>query len=334
MLKRIVLGCTIMLACLPAPNQVWAQQKSPSPIRILVDGGGSNSRSIIEAVRRANAKNDIELEFANGPGDPYDLQLRVGIETEIKEDEEEDEYGNVRTQYYYRHYTSAHALTANGKLLFSVNRRRHNFRFEYLATEVINNINRHYELIRKESIAGGRVSQETINRIEPKDVVNAGGEEMPKEPGVYYKDGTDWILLAESLANVKTRGVATALLTIGLSSVRTYDIYSGPSSKLQLREQTPEFYVRSYSVPEANVAILRLKKVKDQREVQSSSFSFLGGSDIKANDIHRIKVIRISDDFYKLVPDTELKAGEYVLDLDLKGPSTGAYEFGIMGSKN
>jgi hypothetical protein len=343
MLRRVILGCMMVLVCLPVPNQAWPQQESHRPIRILVEGEGAISRSIIEAVRRANAKNDIRLEFASGYGSPYDLRLSVrsGIETQEYEmpcDCEDDGYST-----HYNHYfsTTADALTADGKLLFSVNGIdgfgvAARVAYENVATEIIKKINLHFESLMKESISRDRVSHDTINQIEPKEGVNAKTEDMPKEPGVYYKDGSDWVLLAESLANVKSRGVAMAILTIGISSVRYYDVYGGHSSKLQFREQNLEFYVRGYPIQEGNVGIVRLKKVKDQREVQSSSTSFLlfRYSGTKTKDIHRVKVTRISDDFYKLLPDTELKTGEYVLDLDLKGPSTGAYDFGIMRSKN
>jgi hypothetical protein len=336
MLRRITLGCMMMLVCLPVPNQAGPQQESPRPIRILVEGEGSVPRSIIEALRRASANYNIKLEFVSGSGDPYDLRLfvRSGVGSREVPCYCEDEDSSIHYESYY--FTSADALTADGKLLFEVKGNGGTpgisaliIAYESLAREVFKNIDHHVESLRKESISNDRVSQETINQIEPKEAVNARTEEIPKEPGVYYKDGTNWILLRESLTKMKTRGIVKAILTIWLSSTRGYDVYNGASSKLQLPEQKPEFYIRTYPISEENIAIVRLKKEKDRREVQSSSLSLRKYSGIKAKDIHRIKVTRISDDFYKLVPDAELQSGEYALDLDLSTPTIGGYEFGI-----
>jgi hypothetical protein len=333
MLGRVILGCMMMLVCLPVPNQAWPQQESLSPIRILVegDGYGSASRFIIEALRRATAKTDIKLGFASGSADPYHIRLLIDGRWDSREvwDYSEEEGSTTRTETFYA--TSANAQKADGKLLFEVQRNGSEPRsaYEKLVTEVIKNIHRHVESLRKESILSDRVSQESIDQIEPKDAVNAMSEDKPKEPGVYYKNGTAWILLAESLTKHDTRGIATAILTIGLSSVRSFDVYLGVSANAQFREQKPEFYVRDFQFSEGKLAIIKLKKVKDRREVQRGAFSFRGSSRLSDKDIHRIKVTQISDDFYKLVPETELESGEYVLDLDLSDSVNGAYEFGV-----
>jgi hypothetical protein len=334
MLKRIVLGCMMILVCLPLPNRAWPQEKSPSPIRILVEGEGTISRSIIEGVRRARANYDIKLEFVSGGGDPYDLRLLVsnGYGTASGSCSCSEGSSDYSETIYH---TTVNALTAGGKLLFMVTHASDSPRKvnNDVATEVIQNINYHFESIRKESIANAKASQETINQIESKEAVKSSTEEPPKEPGVYYKDGTNWILLAESLPTRKVRGMARALLTVMLASGQVYDVYSGASSQVQIREPKPEFYVRVFPIAQQELAIVRLKKEKDQREVQSRSFSIRGGSGHKNEDIHKLKATQITHDFYKLVPEEELQPGEYVLDLYISDAETGVYEFGILPSK-
>jgi hypothetical protein len=334
MLKRIVLGCMMILVCLLVPNRAWPQEKSPSPLRILVEGEGTISRSIIEAVRRANAKNDIKLEFVSGVGGPYDLRLLVssGYGTASGSCSCSEGSSSYSETIYH---TTVNALTASGKLLImmthasDVPSKANN----EVATAVIQNIIYRFESIQKESIANAKAPQETINQIESKEAVKSSAEEPPKEPGVYYRDGTNWILLAESLPTTKVRGMGRALLTVMLASVRFYDVYSGTSAQVQIREQKPEFYVRDFPIAHQELAIVQLKKEKDRREVHSSSVSLLRGSGHKNVDLHKLKATRISNDVYKLVPEDELQPGEYVLDLYISDTDTGVYEFGIVGSK-
>jgi hypothetical protein len=339
MLKRIVLGCMMILVCLPVSNPARAQQKSPSPIRILVEG--DKATSIIEALRKANTKYDIKLEFAAGPDHPYDLRLLVRRWSEIREvgNFSPDEDNSNDTEYIF--YASANAQTADGKLLFDVKGERASsfplsiYRkvYEDVAKGVIKNIYRHYESIRKESITSGRVSPETINQIAPEEAVKASAEEPPKEPGVYYKDRNDWILLAESQAKRKLGGIATAILTIGLFSIRSYDVYRGASAKVQIPERRPQFYVRGFPVAEEDIAFIRLKKDKDRREVLSKTTSIRGSSGHKTGVTHGVNATRISDVVYKLVPEAELPSGEYVLDLFLSDSVTGTFEFGVTPSE-
>src|SRR2546426_3227720 len=307
--RRIILAylACMFLLCLSTPNQAWPQPESPRPIRTLVEGESSISRAMIEALRRVYANQETKLEFTLNTADPYDLRLIVsngsGGDTESCSCTEGAD--NVTINIYT---TTVAALGSDGKLLFidtysDTAAKKIN---DEVAALVSKNINRLAGTVRKEAIASAA-----------REASGGSSEEPPKEPGVYQRDGSNWILLAESLSEEKSR-VGKFLLTAGLAPVREYDVYQGNSAKLQITQVKPEFYVRGFPVSETDLAILKLKKVDSRREIQSGSFSFIrGSSEPYEKNIHKLKVTQITDGLYKLAPAEELKAGEYVLDLSL-----------------
>jgi hypothetical protein len=325
MLRRIILAylACMFLGCLSTPNQAWPQQESPRPIRTLVEGESSISRAMIEALRRVYANQETRLEFTLNTGDPYDLRLIVsngsGGATESCSGIECN--GSVTINIYH---TTVAALGSDGKLLFidtysDTAAKKIN---DEAAALVSKNINRLAGTLRKEAIAAAA-----------REAASGSSEEPPKEAGVYQRDGSNWILLAESLSDGETR-VGQFLLTVGLAPLREYDVYRGNSAKLQITQVKPEFYVRGFPVSETDLAILKLKKVDSRREIQSRSFSFIRGrSKPYEKNIHKLKVTRITDGLYKLIPAEELKEGEYALDLSLSDSTSGAYEFGISSKK-
>jgi len=313
MLKRIFPACLacLILVSLPITKPARTEQESPRSIRILVEGESSLSRALIEALRRANANHDNKLEFTIDPSDPYDLRLIFSKGSGSASASCEDSVVGV-TLYY----TNSNALGRDGKLLFITTHADDTQRQANTAAaeEMIKNIYQQIGSLMKESIAAG----------------SSSGEEPPKEPGLYYKESSNWILLAESLSTEKVRGVGKLVMTMGMSRARFYEIYNGVSTKLRITQEKPEFYVRGFPVSEKDLAILQLKIVEGRREVESGSQSlFRGSSGYDPKAIRKLKTTQISATLYKLVPEEELKSGEYALDLDLKDSESGAYEFGI-----
>jgi hypothetical protein len=328
MFIRTILVC-LTLASLPVTYWAWPQQVSTRPINIMVEGEESSTRSMIEALQRVNAKYDIKFEFVNDAAAPYDLRLQVSDKkytyTRYCNCDDDDPSKEEEVVAYS---ASAHAFTADGNSLFRIYRSSESYLvIENTATEVIKNIYRDYYSIRHESDSGDSFSRDTLKEtsswIEPEVAVKTAVEKALKEPGFYYKDGTNWVQFEEKHPDTQMRGFAKAMLTFGLSKLRYYDVLSGASAKVQISETKPVFYVRGYPISEQDLAIVKLEQVKDHREVE------LTNKERKPKVSYSLKATRISDVIYKLVPQEELPAGEYMVDLFLSDTVTSVREFGI-----
>src|SRR5215831_10155763 len=191
MFKRASLLC-VLLSFLSTTTQALPRQESqPNSLRILVEGEPSVSRSIIEAMRRINAKYDVKFEFVDEPDARHDLRLIVSG-------------GNGKVQFSGTcsdniispaqcYFNSIVALTPDGKLLFTVSRSGGSPReaVDGVTTEAIRNIYSQSTLLQKQSPFKAGAPQENVKPIEP------AVQEPPNEPGVYYKSGVDWIRLAQ-----------------------------------------------------------------------------------------------------------------------------------------
>jgi len=158
--------------------------------------------------------------------------------------------------------------------------------------------------------------------------MSSTGDSIPGEPGIYYKAPDGWLRLEQaSPSAAEARGVATALLTAGVSGVRMIQAYSAAASHLQIREQRPTFYVRGVALSDQDVRIVRLEKKKDHREIVAASITPLNVKDgYRERDSNEVVVSRTSGDVVAITPRTELKPGEYLLSfgrLELR------YDFGI-----
>jgi len=322
MFRRIIPAgfAFLILVSLPLPKHAEPQQEATRPIRILVEGESSVSRTMIEALRRENASYNIKLEFISDFSDPYDIRLIVsngsGSDSTLCSC---DTTSNWVTVYN----TTAIALGRDGKLLFTANRAAPTQQLvnQVAAVAVIKNIYRRFDALKQEAIAA-------------KEAASNESQEPPKEPGVYYKDGSNWVLLPESLPKAEVRGAEKWVMTFGIASIRGYDTYNGASAKLQITQTRPEFYVRGFPISEKDLVILQLKKVGAQREIETGTFTSRGKkSGLNHKDIHTLIATQIHDTIYKLVPEQDLNPGEYVLDLFLSEPGSGFYEFGITTAK-
>ncbi len=326
MFKRASLLC-VAFSFLSTTTQAWSQIGSPpNTLRILVVGEPSLSSSIIEATRRINAKYDLKFEFVDEPHAQHDLKLIVsGGNGEAQIHCDPCSITVFPSAQYY--YNSIVALSPDGKLLFTVSRSGSSAPevVEYAATVAIRNIYGQSTLLKKQSTFNSGAPQDTVKPIVPTQALEATAQGLPAEPGVYYKDGVDWIRLTTPSTRLNVKGFA-------LSRIRASKVYAGASAKAQVAELKPEFYVRDFTVSEQEIRLVRLETKKDHREAQAErqTDSVYG---YKANDTHRVKVTRVSNGVYKITPASELPAGEYTLILYESYLEGHEYEFGITLSK-
>jgi hypothetical protein len=322
MFNRASLLC-ITLSFLAATMPVQAQQEPFRFLRIFVEGEPSFSLSIIEALRRNSAKYDLRFEFAGGYGDPYDLRLIASTGSGSTS------CIGAGTSCSFSYLTIA-ALAPDGKLLFTVT--QPDVLADGAAVQVIRNIYSHSVMPRKQPTPDLSGSQEASKPVVPTTAVKTMAQEPPADPGVYYKNNADWIRLTESpVDDVMTKGGGMFLLSFGASSVKIVYLYDGAAAELQVSTQQPEFYVRGFAISDRDVRILRLERKQDHRELQVSSLSPGRSKGIRPNDIYKVAVTRLSDGAYKIAPASELKPGEYILEVYR---DNGGYAFGIVPLKN
>ena|GEM_PF-1749764 len=322
MFNRTSLLC-LTLSFLAATMPVQTQQDPLRFLRIYVEGEPSFSLSMIEALRRNGAKYDLRLEFAGGSGDPYDLRLIAitgsGSTSCI----------GASTSCSFSYSTIA-GLAPDGKLFFTV--AQPDVHADGAAVQVIRNIYSHSVMSRKQPTPDLSGGQEANKPVGPTTAVKAMVQELPADPGVYYKKNADWIRLTESPVNdVVTKGSGKFLLSFGASEIKIVYLYNGAAAEVQVSTPQPEFYLRGFAISDQDIRILRMERRQEHRELQVNSLSPGRVKGYRPDDIYKVAITRLSDAVYKIAPVSELKPGEYILKVY---GNDGGYAFGIAPLKN
>jgi hypothetical protein len=137
----------------------------------------------------------------------------------------------------------------------------------------------------------------------------------PPEVGVYWKDGTNFILVqGQALTQTKAGGKAGSFFTNGLRN-QHWDAYvDGPTSKNVVKERRPAFY---FYVPDgsdsSDYVLIKLNKKVDHREFQVGSFGGITGG---KSGVQRDKEVPFKADhmgirMYKITLSEDLKPGQY-----------------------
>ena len=137
----------------------------------------------------------------------------------------------------------------------------------------------------------------------------------PPEVGVYWKDGTNFVMIqGQALTQTKAGGKAGSLFTNGLRN-QHWDAYvEGPTSKSVVKERHPVFY---FYVPDGSTSsdyvLIKLNKKGDRREFQVGSFGGISGG---KSGVQRDKEVPFKADhmgirIYKITLNEDLKPGQY-----------------------
>jgi hypothetical protein len=161
-----------------------------------------------------------------------------------------------------------------------------------------------------------------INPVPPPPTVMTASTAMtvdpnfpPPEVGVYWKDGTNFVLVqGQALSQTKAGGKAGSFFTNGLRN-QHWDAYvEGPTSKNIVKERRPAFY---FYVPDgsdsSDYVLIKLNKKGDRREFQIGSFGGITGG---KSGVQRDKEILFKADhlgirIYRISLNEDLKPGEY-----------------------
>jgi hypothetical protein len=148
----------------------------------------------------------------------------------------------------------------------------------------------------------------------------------PPEVGVYWKDGTNFVLIqGRAVDQTKAGGKAGSLFTDGMRS-QHWDAYlEGPTSKNIVKERQPVFY---FYVPDgedsSDYVLIKLNKKGDRREFQIGSFGGITGgkSGVKRDKEREFRAEHVGIRTYRVTLNTELKPGEYAFFMGTGASST------------
>lgn len=152
---------------------------------------------------------------------------------------------------------------------------------------------------------------------------------MPTAPGVYCRQGNlPWTKMeSATVSDTKTKGIDTFIRTDGYMNLSMTIIYAGSRAPLQVAVPRPAFYVRGAGAAK-DAVIAQLSRAEDRRTLQTASSA--GGVDnklgVKKNELRNSTVTVYADGSFSIVPDEDLKPGEYILLFG--NPNTGC-DFGI-----
>lgn len=152
---------------------------------------------------------------------------------------------------------------------------------------------------------------------------------MPSPPGVYYRGGdSQWVKIEPApVLDMKAKGVNTFIETNGYMNLNMTILYVGSHAPLQILEHRPTFYVRGAG-PASEALIAQLASEKDRRMLQTVSSVASEGNKmgVKKKEIRSSTATIYADNSFSVVPDADLKPGEYIL---LFGNGNSSYAFGI-----
>ena len=156
----------------------------------------------------------------------------------------------------------------------------------------------------------------------------------PPEVGVYWKDGTKFVLLqGMTVSQAKVGGRAGSFFTNGMRSEHWDATVAGPTSQNRVKDRRPVFY---FYVPDGDTAadyvLIKLEKKSDHREFQVGSFGGVTGgkSGVKKDKEINYHAEHVGIRVYKITLDSDLKAGEYAFFLGTGAQSN--MSGGSMGS--
>ncbi|HXZ26998.1 MAG TPA: hypothetical protein VEG08_03255 [Terriglobales bacterium] len=137
----------------------------------------------------------------------------------------------------------------------------------------------------------------------------------PREIGMYWKDGTNWVTLyGQNVSQAKIGGRWAHAFSYGIASKHWNAEVQGEHSRNVVKDRNPVFYVY---VPEGmsptDYTLLKLDKKSDHRQFEVGSIAGWGGgkSGLRESNMRGFDFVQIAPRTFKLTLVQELKPGEY-----------------------
>lgn len=157
--------------------------------------------------------------------------------------------------------------------------------------------------------------------------ISAQDLKPPADRGVYMQEGDKWVGIPKASAESKTKGLGLFIETGGYTNLGTDGILTGTKSATRTKTSRPTFYVRETGNPK-NVALIQLVKKGGRRTFHTSSADKTTENKLgfKKTVLRKTAVTEHPDGTYSIIPEQDLKPGEYLLVL---GDAETSFDFGI-----
>lgn len=158
----------------------------------------------------------------------------------------------------------------------------------------------------------------------------------PPEVGVYWKDGSNFVLIpGQAISQSKVGGRANNVFTYGIKQMHWDAFLNGATSNNRVKDERPAFY---FYVPDgasaADYVLLKLEKKGDRREFQIGTFGgwFGGRSGVERDREVPFKAEHVGIRIYKVSLNSVLRPGEYAFFMGTGQQSATAGELAGKGA--
>jgi hypothetical protein len=179
--------------------------------------------------------------------------------------------------------------------------------------------------------------QEQARRIMPLDVdaslEAAPGVFIPPGEGLFVYDGKSVLRLTQAQADNKldkAKAVEQVLVPIPIVPSRRNLSIPRPHAEVRVKNEQPEFYMRTADAREPNMVLIRAKVHADSRLIENVDTYLQAISKTKRNEVVAQRW-QIAQGVYRFTIGQSLEPGEYVFTEIVKGEGTNLYvwDFGV-----
>lgn len=169
----------------------------------------------------------------------------------------------------------------------------------------------------------------------PAPAANLDLSGFPGGRGVYYRSGSEWVLLSSTVLMPFWEGRPLALAILNVGSDRAVSEIPGAHSGIQIaNDARPTFYL--HAVNPSDLYLVRAVSKDDYRELRMPvSRHFRKWAHFRAEDVADVAIVGINGDIVAIQPTSPLKPGEYAIATAFESGEYWVrlgFDFGVLGA--
>lgn len=137
----------------------------------------------------------------------------------------------------------------------------------------------------------------------------------PREVGVFWKDGANWVLIdGQGVSQAKLGGRWGSFATFGIKAKHWNGFVNGKTSRNIVRENRPVFYIYVLEgMSAADYVLIKLDRKGDKRQFEIGSIGGVvgGKSGVRTDKMRPFSYERVASRTYRVTLDEDLPAGEW-----------------------
>ena len=137
----------------------------------------------------------------------------------------------------------------------------------------------------------------------------------PREVGVFWKDGANWVMIdGQAVSQAKLGGRWGSFATMGIKAKHWNGFVNGKSSRNIVRENRPVFYVYVLEgMSAADYVLIKLDPKGDKRQFEIGSIGGVvgGKSGVRTDKMRPFNYERVASRTYRMTLDEDLPPGEW-----------------------